>query len=79
MSKNILITGAGSGIGRDAAFALAARGHQVWASTETAEQAQSLRAESQTQGVSLQVLQMDITQEVDRHQVNDLAIDVRSI
>jgi short-subunit dehydrogenase len=76
MSKNILITGAGSGIGRDAAFALAARGHQVWASTETAEQAQSLRAESQTQGVSLQVLQMDITQEVDRHQVNDLAIDV---
>ena len=76
MSKNILITGAGSGIGRDAAFALAARGHQVWASTETAEQAQSLRAESQTQGVSLQVLQMDITHEVDRLQVNDLAIDV---
>lgn len=76
MSKNILITGAGSGIGRDAAFALAVRGHQVWASTETAEQAQSLRAESLAQGVSMQVLQMDITQEADRCQVQDLAIDV---
>ena len=76
MSKNILITGAGSGIGRDAAFALAVRGHQVWASTETAAQAQSLRAEILAQGVSMQVLQMDITQEVNRRQVQDLAIDV---
>jgi NAD(P)-dependent dehydrogenase (short-subunit alcohol dehydrogenase family) len=33
VSKTILITGAGSGIGRDAAFRLALRGHHVIATT----------------------------------------------
>ena len=50
MSKTILITGAGSGIGRDCAFSLAARGHHVIATTFNEEQAQALRALCRTNG-----------------------------
>ena len=43
MRKTILITGAGSGIGLDSAFTLAARGHQVIATTFNEAQAEALR------------------------------------
>jgi NAD(P)-dependent dehydrogenase (short-subunit alcohol dehydrogenase family) len=57
MSKSVLITGAGSGFGKGAALALAARGHKVIATTETAEQASALAAEAP----QLQVEKLDIT------------------
>lgn len=57
MGKNVMITGAGSGFGKDAAIALAARGHQVIATTETDEQAAALRAEVP----ALTVERLDIT------------------
>ena len=57
MSKTVLITGAGSGFGKGASLALAARGHHVIAATETDEQATSLRAEAP----QLQVETLDIT------------------
>jgi NAD(P)-dependent dehydrogenase (short-subunit alcohol dehydrogenase family) len=57
MSKTIMITGAGSGFGRLAALELASRGHHVIATTETEEQAATLRAESP----QLQVEKLDIT------------------
>ena len=44
MNKTILITGSGSGIGRDVAFALAARGHRVLAATLDESQAAALRS-----------------------------------
>jgi len=52
-----MITGAGSGFGRLAALELASRGHHVIATTETEEQAATLRAESP----QLQVEKLDIT------------------
>lgn len=57
MSKTVMITGAGSGFGKGASLALAARGHNVIATTETDEQAAALRAEAP----QLTVEKLDIT------------------
>jgi NAD(P)-dependent dehydrogenase (short-subunit alcohol dehydrogenase family) len=57
MTKTVLITGAGSGFGKGASVALAARGHQVIATTETEDQANALRAEAP----ELTVEKLDIT------------------
>ncbi len=76
MNKTILITGAGTGIGRDTAFALAARGHRVYATTVSDAQAQALRAECKTRGQTLEVFKMDITSAADRALILPLTLDV---
>ena len=76
MKKTILITGAGTGIGRDAAFALAARGHQVIATTFNEAQAEQLRAECTARGQVLQVFKLDITRPEDRALLLPLPLDV---
>ena len=57
MTKTVMITGAGSGFGKGASLALAARGHRVIATTETDAQASELRAEAP----ELTVEKLDIT------------------
>ena len=76
MKKTILITGAGSGIGLDTAWALAARGHQVIATTFDQAQADALRVQAQSRGVALQVFKLDITSAADRQQIAALELDV---
>lgn len=76
MKKNILITGAGSGIGLDTVWALAARGHRVIATTFDEPQAASLRAQAASRGVALQVFKLDITSAADRQQIETLELDV---
>jgi NAD(P)-dependent dehydrogenase (short-subunit alcohol dehydrogenase family) len=69
--KKVLITGAGSGFGKGASLALAARGHQVIATTETDTQADALRSEAP----QLRVERVDITtNDVDK--LRDMEIDV---
>jgi NAD(P)-dependent dehydrogenase (short-subunit alcohol dehydrogenase family) len=46
MTKTVMITGAGSGFGKMASLALAERGHEVIATTETDGQADLLRSEA---------------------------------
>jgi NAD(P)-dependent dehydrogenase (short-subunit alcohol dehydrogenase family) len=57
VAKTVMITGAGSGFGKGASLALAARGHNVIATTETEVQAKELRAEAP----QLTVERLDIT------------------
>ncbi len=71
MTKTVMITGAGSGFGKGASLALAARGHRVIATTETAEQAEALRAEAP----ELTVEKLDITTD-DVAKADDWDIDV---
>ena len=76
MIKTILITGAGSGIGKDTAFALAQRGHRVLATTQTDAQASSLEQEARAQNVVLEVFKLDITLEQDREKLAQYDLDV---
>ncbi len=70
--KTVLITGAGSGFGKGAAIELAARGHRVFASTETSAQADALA----TANTELTVLKLDVTDVADIAQVADIDPDV---
>ncbi len=74
--KKILITGAGSGIGRDSAIALARRGHAVTATTENEFQNEPLREHAKQEGVTLEIFTLNITNEEHRERIRALPIDV---
>ncbi|MDQ3076256.1 MAG: SDR family NAD(P)-dependent oxidoreductase [bacterium] len=76
MQKTILITGAGSGIGKASALALARRGHKVIATTHTEEQAISLLTEIRNENLSTEAFKLDITESNDREKVLNYKIDV---
>jgi len=76
MKKTILITGAGTGIGKDTSLALAKRGHHVIATTETEEQSSTLQKESKALNITLTVFKLDITSETDRKKIEDYDLDV---
>jgi len=69
-SKIILITGASSGIGYDAAQALARQGHKVYAAARRLELMEPLKADG------IQVLRMDVTDEASMQQGVEALIQV---
>jgi short-subunit dehydrogenase len=73
MGKTILITGAGTGIGKDTAKRLLARGHTVYATTYAEEEAAALQTEL---GGHARVFKLDITNGEDRAKIADLGLDV---
>jgi NAD(P)-dependent dehydrogenase (short-subunit alcohol dehydrogenase family) len=70
--KRVLITGSGSGIGRDAALRLAKRGHTIYATTHTEEQATALNG----LGSGVEAFKVDITDPDDRSRAAVLPVDV---
>jgi short-subunit dehydrogenase len=76
VSKTILITGAGTGFGKLAAFGLAQRGHRVIATTQIWPQVTALRDEVRQLGLTVEVDKLDVTLERDRALVSRWDIDV---
>lgn len=66
MKETILITGAGTGLGRLCALTLAKIGKDVIAATETIEQADLLQKDAEALRISLRVEKLDITDANDR-------------
>jgi len=76
--KTILITGAGSGLGKGTALGLARAGHTVIAGVHLWEQVTLLRQEAEQAGLSthLQVMKLDITDKIDLAKAWKLAPDI---
>jgi NAD(P)-dependent dehydrogenase (short-subunit alcohol dehydrogenase family) len=73
---NILITGAGTGLGRGAALGLARAGHRVIAGAEIWSQVRDLRSEAQRQGVHLDAVKLDVADEIDRQHAFGYDVDI---
>ena len=76
MKKKVLITGAVHGIGKDSAVALAERGHHVYATTRTEEQASELKKAVAGLEGDIEVFKLDIRESADRQKAAELDLDV---
>ncbi|CAM5532712.1 SDR family oxidoreductase [Streptomyces diastaticus] len=76
MAGTILITGAGSGFGKEVALRLAAGGHDVIAGVEIIAQVSAVRAEARERGVTLRVEKLDVTDPGDRARALDWDVEV---
>ncbi|WP_395371362.1 SDR family oxidoreductase [Komagataeibacter diospyri] len=76
MSRTILVTGAGTGFGREIALRLAARQWTVIAGVEIPSQIFQLEHEAEQRGVALQVEKLDVTSAADRARFSMLDVDV---
>lgn len=74
--KKVLITGCGSGLGCEAAIALAKRGHYVYATTHTEMQANRLNALNKRYSLPLESFKLDILCREDRLKTTNINIDV---
>ncbi len=75
-AKNILITGAGSGLGKLTALTLANLGHPVIATTESESQAAILKEDADALRIPMIIEKIDITDPIDREKAWNWEIDV---
>ncbi|HEX4411385.1 MAG TPA: SDR family oxidoreductase [Xanthobacteraceae bacterium] len=76
MSKTILITGAGSGLGEGAALGLAQKGHHVIAAAHTWPQVTALRAKAKALDLALRVEKLDLLDAYDIHHASSFDFDI---
>lgn len=76
--KNILITGAGSGLGKGTALGLAAKGHQVIAGVHYWEQKSRLLEDAKAAGVqdNLEIIKLDVLDLMDCQRAWSYDIDI---
>ncbi|MCA8099664.1 SDR family oxidoreductase [Burkholderia contaminans] len=74
--KRILITGAGTGFGREVALRLAERGHDVTAGVRTTVEIDALTDAAAQRGTALRAVKLDVTSAHDRARAAELDIDV---
>lgn len=74
--KKVFITGAGSGLGKEAAIMLARRGHEVVATTHYENQVEPLQEIAKSEDIKLEVFKLDILEEKDREKILEHDIDV---
>jgi short-subunit dehydrogenase len=75
-NRTVFITGCGSGIGKDAAIALARRGHGVVATTRTAVSAKEINSMAAMQKLSIESFKLDVTVPEDREKIEGYDVDV---
>lgn len=74
--KVILITGSGSGIGKEAAIELAKKGHKVYATTQYESEALEMNKIKDKLKLDLISFKLDILSKNDRDKISDLKLDV---
>lgn len=74
--KNVFLTGAGSGLGKEAAICLARRGHTVYASVHYENQIADLEKIAKQEHLNLLAFKLDILDEKDRNRILDYDLDV---
>lgn len=74
--KSVVITGSGSGLGKEAALTLARRGHHVYATTQYDNEADTLNQLAKEENIPLEAFKLDILLDEDRNQLLDIDFDV---
>jgi len=74
--QTVCITGAGSGLGKEAAITIARRGHKVIATVLYEEQIQEVEKIKNKESLDIEVIKVDITDKKDREKLLFYDIDV---
>ncbi len=74
--KTVLLTGAGTGFGNEAAMRLAKKGFDVIAAVEIYPQVEVLENQAKERGVKLKIEKLDVTDEGDRKKALDWNVEI---
>ena len=76
IKQTVCIIGAGSGLGKEAAIAIARRGHKVIATVLYEGQIQNLEKIKENEELDIEVIKLDVTNQKDREKLLEYDIDV---